>query len=112
VRAVVEPMAISERLGSARICDLEIGFSARNGEEWDRMINALDAFASGERSVLAVHVRRDRPQSLRRLGIEGVSGDGGVVDIRFLAVLKVPAADAVELLPAHHGWTPIRAWQR
>ncbi|HVT20129.1 MAG TPA: PIN domain nuclease [Mycobacteriales bacterium] len=45
VRAVIEPLAAAGALGRGRICDLEVGYSARNAEEWDRLIDALDAFA-------------------------------------------------------------------
>jgi predicted nucleic acid-binding protein len=44
VRAAVEPRARSGELARAEISDLEIGFSARNAEEWDALIDALDAF--------------------------------------------------------------------
>ena len=56
VRAVIEPLATSGRLGRPRICDLEIGYSARNASEWDQLIDALDAFASIE--TTQTHVRR------------------------------------------------------
>ncbi len=42
VRQVVEPLAVAGQLGRPRICDLEIGFSARNADEWDNLIAALD----------------------------------------------------------------------
>jgi predicted nucleic acid-binding protein len=56
VRAVVEPLAATGRLGRPRICDLEVGYSTRNAEEWDRLVGALDAFAPVE--TTASHVRR------------------------------------------------------
>ena len=56
VRDVIEPMAVAGQLGRARICDLEVGFSARNAEEWDQLVAALDAFAAVE--TTAEHVRR------------------------------------------------------
>lgn len=56
VRAVVEPLAATGQLGRASICDLEVGCSARNGEEWDRLVGALDAFQRVE--TTAAHVRR------------------------------------------------------
>ena len=40
----------------ASICDLEVGYSARNAEEWDRLLGALDAFDRVE--TTAGHVRR------------------------------------------------------
>ncbi|MEX2552267.1 MAG: PIN domain nuclease [Actinomycetota bacterium] len=56
VRKVVEPLAVSGQLGRARICDLEIGFSARNADEWDQLVGALDAFDAVE--ITALHLRR------------------------------------------------------
>ena len=56
VREAVEPLAAAGRLGRAAISDLEVGYSARNAEEWDRLMGALDAFDAVETS--AGHVRR------------------------------------------------------
>ena len=56
IRRVVEPLALEGALGRASICDLEIGYSARNVDEWDRLIGALEAFTMVETS--AEHVRR------------------------------------------------------
>jgi len=44
VRQAVEPLAASGELARARVSDLEVGYSARNEAEWDRLIAALDAF--------------------------------------------------------------------
>ncbi|WP_343574705.1 PIN domain nuclease [Mycobacterium sp.] len=44
VRQAVEPLAASGELARARITDLEVGYSARNEAEWDRLIAALGAF--------------------------------------------------------------------
>jgi predicted nucleic acid-binding protein len=43
-------------LARAGISDLEIGFSARNADEWDRLADAVEAFELVETS--AAHVRR------------------------------------------------------
>ena len=56
VRDVVEPMARAGQLARPGICDLEIGYAARNAEEWDRLVGALDAFEAVETS--AAHVAR------------------------------------------------------
>lgn len=56
VRSVVEPLAVGGHLGRARICDLEVGYSARNAGEWDQLVGALDAFTDVE--TTAAHVRR------------------------------------------------------
>jgi predicted nucleic acid-binding protein len=56
VREVVEPLALAGQLGRPAICDLEVGYSARNAEEWDRLVGALDAFHAIETTER--HVRR------------------------------------------------------
>jgi len=56
VREVIEPLAERGELGRPSICDLEVGYSARNASEWDELITALDAFARVETS--ADHVAR------------------------------------------------------
>ena len=56
VLTVVEPMAVLGQLGRASISDLEVGYSARNAHEWDRLVGSLDAFELVE--TTADHVRR------------------------------------------------------
>ena len=53
---VVEPLALDGILRRASICDLEVGYLARNVDEWERLIGALEAFPRVETS--ADHVRR------------------------------------------------------
>jgi predicted nucleic acid-binding protein len=56
VRAVVEPLAQAGHLARPSICDLEIGYSARNAAEWDDLVLALGAFELVE--TTAQHVTR------------------------------------------------------
>jgi predicted nucleic acid-binding protein len=56
VREAIEARAERGELGRAEICDLEIGYSARNAAEWDRLEEALRAFELVE--TTAEHVRR------------------------------------------------------
>jgi predicted nucleic acid-binding protein len=56
VRRVVEPLASAGQLGRPSICDLEVGYSARNAAEWDRLVGALGAFEAV--STTAAHVHR------------------------------------------------------
>lgn len=56
VREAIDEMARRGELARAGISDLEIGFSARNAEEWDRLTDALEVFALVEST--AEHVRR------------------------------------------------------
>ncbi len=56
VREAIETRAELGQLARAGISDLEIGFSARNANEWDRLTDALEVFELVETS--AEHVRR------------------------------------------------------
>jgi predicted nucleic acid-binding protein len=56
VREAIEPRVELGQLARAGISDLEIGFSARNEAEWDRLADAVDAFDLVE--TTAEHVRR------------------------------------------------------
>jgi len=56
VRGAIEARAERGELGRAAISDLEIGYSARNAAEWDRLEDALRAFEFVE--TTAEHVRR------------------------------------------------------
>lgn len=56
VREVVEPRAERGELARAGIGDLEIGYSARDADEWDRLAEGLQAFELVE--TTAEHVAR------------------------------------------------------
>jgi predicted nucleic acid-binding protein len=56
VLEAIEPGAQQAELARAGISDLEIGFSARNAAEWDRLADALKVFALVE--TTAEHVNR------------------------------------------------------
>jgi predicted nucleic acid-binding protein len=56
VRGAIEPRVQLGQLARAGISDLEIGFSARNAAEWDRLADAVDTFELVE--TTAEHVRR------------------------------------------------------
>jgi predicted nucleic acid-binding protein len=58
IRETVEPRAERGELARAGIGDLEIGYSARNAAEWDKLAEALQAFELVETS--ADHLRRAR----------------------------------------------------
>lgn len=58
VRSVVDPLAESGRAARAGVSDLEVGFSARNAREWDRLQEALAVFPLIETD--ASHVQRAR----------------------------------------------------
>ena len=56
IREVVEPLAAGGELARPSMGDLEVGYSARNSDEWDQLIAALDAFDPVD--TTAAHVRR------------------------------------------------------
>ncbi len=58
VRDRVEDLAALGELARSEVSDLEIGFSARNAREWDRLVGALDIFARIE--TCSAHVERAR----------------------------------------------------
>jgi predicted nucleic acid-binding protein len=62
VRAAVEQLVESGRLGRATISDLAVGYSTRNVREWDRLVEALDVFdevrVTAEHFVRALQVQR------------------------------------------------------
>ncbi|MDE0369173.1 MAG: PIN domain-containing protein [bacterium] len=56
VREVVEPLVVAGLAARALISDLEIGCAARNDDEWDRLLGALEVLAPVE--TTRWHVRR------------------------------------------------------
>jgi predicted nucleic acid-binding protein len=58
VRAEVEPLVQTGRVGRAGITDLEVGYGARNAKEWDQDLADLSVFELVE--TTADHVRRAR----------------------------------------------------
>jgi predicted nucleic acid-binding protein len=93
VRQVIEPMAVRGELARATICDLEIGYSARNTGEWDLLVGALDAFTVVETS--ARHVRR--ALQVQRL-LAGSSQRGRKIP----DLLVAAAAEAADLAVLHY----------
>jgi predicted nucleic acid-binding protein len=73
VQAVRERVQALDGAGLARtaMTDLEMGFSASNGEDWDRLIAALEAFEPLD--VDARHFARAR-QVQRLLAVRGLKG--------------------------------------
>lgn len=62
VRQRVESLAAAGELARPTICDLEVGYSARDATEWDELLAALDAFdridASSAHVTRALQVQR------------------------------------------------------
>jgi predicted nucleic acid-binding protein len=92
VRAVVEPLAEAGRLARASIADLEVGYSARNAREWDRLVGALDVLALVE--TTSDHVLRAK-QVQRHLAAKSQRG-------RKIPDLLIAAAAEAERLTVLH----------
>lgn len=71
VRAAAEQLVAAGRAARAGISDLEIGFSARNVDEWDALASGLGELQLIETS--AEHVRQAR-QTQRLLAQQGQRG--------------------------------------
>lgn len=86
IRAVRERVQALDGAGLARtaMTDLEVGFSARNGDEWDGLMAALDAFEPLD--VESRHFARAR-QVQRLLAVRGLRG-GKVPDLVIAAVAE------------------------
>ncbi len=92
IREVVEPLAAAGRAVRAGITDLEIGFSARNAQEWDKLANSLSELGLVE--TTAEHMRRAR-QTQRLLAEQGLRG-------RKIPDLLIAAAAELEQLTLLH----------
>jgi predicted nucleic acid-binding protein len=93
VRAVVEPLAATGRLARAGISDLEVGYSARNAREWDRLVRALEIFTLVE--TTADHVARAK-QVQRHLASKSQRGR------KIPDLLVAAAAEAEQLAVLHY----------
>ena len=58
VRTAIQPRVERRELARAEISDLEIGYSARNASEWDRLAGALELFDLIETTSNHVHRAR------------------------------------------------------
>ncbi len=58
VRTAIQPRVERRELARAGISDLEIGYSARNASEWDRLAGALELFDLIETTSNHVHRAR------------------------------------------------------
>jgi predicted nucleic acid-binding protein len=93
VRAVIEPLAAAGELARPSVCDLEVGYSARNAEEWDRLVGALEAFDAID--TTAAHVRR--ALQAQRLLAERSQRGRKVPDL-----LVAAAAEELDLVVLHY----------
>ncbi len=71
VRAVVEPLATAGHLATAGVSDLEVGYSARNTQEWDDLALALGVFGRIETTDLHLVRARQVQRSLASISQRG-----------------------------------------
>jgi predicted nucleic acid-binding protein len=93
IRGVVEPLTQAGRLARPAICDLEIGYSARNAQEWDDLAAALGAFDLVE--TTAQHITRSL-QVQRLLAARSQRGR------KIPDLLVAAAAEALNLVVLHY----------
>lgn len=93
VRAVVEPLVQAGHLARPTICDLEIGYSARNAQDWDRLVSALGAFDLVE--TTAQHVTRS-------LQVQRLLADRSQRGRKIPDLLVAAAAEALDLVVLHY----------
>ena len=92
VRRAAEPLVVAGRAARAGISDLEIGFSARNIDEWESLGGSIGELRLVE--TTADHVRRAR-QTQRLLAQRGLRG-------RPIPDLLIAAAAEIEDLTVLH----------
>lgn len=92
VRAVVDAVALAGRAARASISDLEVGYSAKNVNEWETLAGSIGELHLVETS--AEHVRRAR-QTQRLLAEQGLQG-------RSIPDLLIAAAAEAEGLTVLH----------
>jgi predicted nucleic acid-binding protein len=92
-RAALEPLMMDGGVARAGVSDLEIGFSVRNGAEWDRLADAFTSFPLIE--TTKAHFRRAR-QVQRLLAEQDLAGR------KIPALLVAAAAEALGLVVLHY----------
>jgi len=93
IRMVIQPLATAGEVGRPSICDLEVGYSARNAEEWDRLVEALGVFEPVD--TTAAHVRRGL--QVQRLLAERSQRGRKIPDL-----LVAAAAEELDLTVLHY----------
>jgi predicted nucleic acid-binding protein len=93
VRAVVEPLTAKGEVARPAICDLEVGYSARNAGEWDRLMEALDVFSRVE--TTAAHLER-------ALQVQRLLADRSQRGRKIPDLLVAAAGEALKLTVLHY----------
>lgn len=102
VRRAVEPLAEAGAVARTQITDLEVGYSARNETEWQRLMVALSAFdliestASHHRRALGIQrllaARSERGRKIPDLLIAAAGEEHGLVVLHYDADFDLIAA--------------------
>lgn len=71
VRAAVSPLVEQGRVGRCALSDLEVGFSARNANEWDSLQHALKIFPVVDVVSSDIDQARETQRALAALGLKG-----------------------------------------
>ena len=90
---MVQPLAAGGELGRPTVCNLEVGYSARNAAEWDQLMGALDAFEAVETTAghlgRALQVQRllaarsQRGRKIPDLLVAATAEDRGATVLRY-----------------------------
>jgi len=93
VRSTIEPLMMEGSVARTGVSDLEMGFSVRDGAEWDRLAGAIISFPLVE--TTKGHFRRAR-QVQRLLAKQGLAGR------KVPALLVAAAAEGLGLVVLHY----------
>jgi predicted nucleic acid-binding protein len=93
VRAAVEPLTARGQVARPAICDLEVGYSARNATEWDQLMASLDVFASVETTAAHLH---------RALQVQRLLADRSQRGRKIPDLLVAAAGEALNLAVLHY----------
>ena len=84
VRDRVEPLAASGALARPSVCDLEVGYSARNARGWDALAAALGAFDL----IDTTHAHARRALQVQRLLAAGSQRGRKIPDLLIAAAAE------------------------
>ncbi|MDQ3631234.1 MAG: PIN domain-containing protein [Actinomycetota bacterium] len=81
------------QLGRATVCDLEVGYSARNAAEWDQLVGALNGFEAVP--TTSNHLRR-------ALQVQRLLADRSQRGRKIPDLLVAAAAEELDLTVLHY----------
>jgi predicted nucleic acid-binding protein len=89
----IEELSEVGRLARPTICDLEVGFSARNAPEWDTLMGALEIFDLVETTADDLH---------RALGVQRMLAESSQRGRKIPDLLVAAAAESRNLTVLHY----------